>query len=388
MQPEGCMKDTRVDLLKALMEWALDRYGPQVYWMCGIAGTGKSTISHSLCELLAEKHMLGASYFCSRSSEETNNATRIIPTIASMIAGWSPPVMAHLLELLDEDRDLARSRRPREQLEHLIARPLRSSIVCTDTSMAYKIVVIDGLDECSDMIAVGQLVTAILKGVSSIPIKIFISSRDEHWIRKPFEEAKTLDIFQLHEIEKDIVQGDIKTYISRSLSQISDLDEQHLVALQRQVSILVKRADRLFIYAAIVMRVVGDGTWGWENRLNQIIDNAKMSDSSDSTARLDELYNDILSQAFRPKTRFQNEGLIIRELLSATVFLWYPLSAFGIAALLGRERSDINSALQTVKSVLHVPSNTAGSISPFHASFPDFVQSSQRHSKRPNVTSF
>jgi adenylylsulfate kinase-like enzyme len=57
------MPGTRVKFLADLEAWAVDDISSKVYWLVGMAGTGKSTISHSLCEILDGKNMLGASFF-------------------------------------------------------------------------------------------------------------------------------------------------------------------------------------------------------------------------------------------------------------------------------------------------------------------------------------
>jgi hypothetical protein len=88
--PTGCMGGTRVKILAGLEAWASDDLSNKVYWLVGMAGTGKSTILHTLCEILDGKNMLGASFFCSRGSENTRNARLIVPTIAHSLASTSP----------------------------------------------------------------------------------------------------------------------------------------------------------------------------------------------------------------------------------------------------------------------------------------------------------
>jgi hypothetical protein len=48
----GCMEGTRVKILADLEDWASDDNSKKVYWMVGMAGIGKSSISHTLCEML------------------------------------------------------------------------------------------------------------------------------------------------------------------------------------------------------------------------------------------------------------------------------------------------------------------------------------------------
>ncbi|KAG9078454.1 hypothetical protein FS749_009514, partial [Ceratobasidium sp. UAMH 11750] len=48
----GCTPNTRVDVLEQLRTWAANPTSEKVYWLNGMAGTGKSTIAYSLCENL------------------------------------------------------------------------------------------------------------------------------------------------------------------------------------------------------------------------------------------------------------------------------------------------------------------------------------------------
>jgi signal recognition particle GTPase len=47
----GCLEGTRVKILADLEAWAMDDDGCKVYWLVGMAGTGKSTISHTKCSI-------------------------------------------------------------------------------------------------------------------------------------------------------------------------------------------------------------------------------------------------------------------------------------------------------------------------------------------------
>ena len=54
--PRSCMPGTRVKILADLADWALDDGSSKVYWMVEMAGTGKSTISHTLRNSQHEKY--------------------------------------------------------------------------------------------------------------------------------------------------------------------------------------------------------------------------------------------------------------------------------------------------------------------------------------------
>ena len=58
---------------------------PPVYWLNGLAGTGKSTIAQTIAERLFAEGQLGASFFCSRDFEDRSNLDLIFPTLAAQL---------------------------------------------------------------------------------------------------------------------------------------------------------------------------------------------------------------------------------------------------------------------------------------------------------------
>ncbi|KAK0910306.1 hypothetical protein LTR02_003916 [Friedmanniomyces endolithicus] len=43
-----CLPGTRIELLKLINDWATDPAGQRMFWLCGVAGTGKSTIARTV----------------------------------------------------------------------------------------------------------------------------------------------------------------------------------------------------------------------------------------------------------------------------------------------------------------------------------------------------
>ncbi|KAF9642557.1 hypothetical protein BDM02DRAFT_3133008 [Thelephora ganbajun] len=82
----GCMKGTRGTVLDEIGLWARDFDRPPVYWLNGLAGTGKSTIAQTIAERTFADGQLGASFFCSRDFEDRRNLKFIFPTIAVQLA--------------------------------------------------------------------------------------------------------------------------------------------------------------------------------------------------------------------------------------------------------------------------------------------------------------
>ena len=369
--PTGCMKETRVKILEDLENWALnDDLSSKVYWLVGMAGTGKSTILHSLCEILDGKNMLGGSFFCSRGSENTRNARLIVPTIAYSLASTSPCIKSEVVKAIEDDPKLAESAYIKmvDQFIKLIHNPIQVSV--GNAVKTYKIIVIDALDECDNFQLVSSLIQLILEMSSAIPLKVFISSRDEPWIHDAFTSRPRLrTAFYLHEADKDMVKDDIQKYLKMSLDNIKADHGETLDTWppQSEISALLDRSGTLFIYAATAIRYISQGGRFYKSRLSAMA-NRDIKSSKLQTSTIDGLYNDILDQAC--DSMEETEVTPMRQLVSMIIFLRNPLAIQPISSL---SELDAQLYLSPLKSVIHVPTNEGGAVTPFHASFPDFV---------------
>ncbi|KAF9645834.1 hypothetical protein BDM02DRAFT_3069602, partial [Thelephora ganbajun] len=55
-----CLKGTRGTVLDEIEAWTRDFDKPSVYWLNGLAGTGKSTIAQTIAERIFADGRLGA----------------------------------------------------------------------------------------------------------------------------------------------------------------------------------------------------------------------------------------------------------------------------------------------------------------------------------------
>ncbi|KIK53099.1 hypothetical protein GYMLUDRAFT_113374, partial [Collybiopsis luxurians FD-317 M1] len=139
-----CTPETRVEIRKKIMKWANTTSGDQVYWIGGMAGTGKSTIAKSLCDAFEKENLAGA-FFCSRQLEACRDHTRIIPTIAYQLARYSQTFAEALTKELEKDRDLA-DKDINKQMDLLLKKPWE--VTAHKLTAVTAIVIIDALDEC------------------------------------------------------------------------------------------------------------------------------------------------------------------------------------------------------------------------------------------------
>ncbi|KAH7330575.1 hypothetical protein B0J17DRAFT_533229, partial [Rhizoctonia solani] len=170
-----CTKGTREATLGDLYHWSDDPDAKYVYLMNGMAGTGKTTIACSLAKLLDDDGRLGASFFCTRSSESCRDVNRIILTIVYQLARYSTAFQSVLCLALDTDPDLG-SRNPTTQFERLLREPLSQ---VKNKIPKHVVVVIDALDECNIIRPARFVFDLIVQFSAELPVKFFVTSRPE-----------------------------------------------------------------------------------------------------------------------------------------------------------------------------------------------------------------
>ena len=363
------MEGTRVKVLEDLDTWASDASSSKVYWMVGMAGTGKSTIAQTFCKNLDDKNILGGSFFASRTADETRNPHLIIPVIAYTLARASPAIKLEVVKAIEDDPSLAEPTYiyKSEQFKRLIYNPVTAS------GVGNKVVVIDAVDECANLAVVSSFITLVLEWASKSPLKIFLASRDEYRIRNAFGPRDiTREYFYLHDIEKDVVENDIRKYLEISLARIKH-DNSEEWPSPSELSGLVERSGTLFIYAATAVRYITNGDENSKSRLSALVVPGQKSIEHFETD-IDSLYVHVLEKVC--EGRELDEVDHIRKLLSITIFLRNPLPMEAITSL--SQESEAHSVLSRLSSVIHIPNQPGAVVAPFHASFPDFITNPDR----------
>ncbi|CAE6529167.1 unnamed protein product [Rhizoctonia solani] len=285
----SCTKNTRTQVLNNCMVWAGDPRGAKIYWMNGMAGTGKTTIAYSFSEELEAAGQLAASFFCTRTSRECSEAKQIVPTLAYQLARRSAPFRDALCGVLNKDPDVG-SLNAVLQFGSLLAKPL---VEARESMARNLVVVVDALDECSDPHAVTIVLDILFRFAADLPVKFFVTSRPEPSIRNSMmsgisERDRPDSILYLHEVEESLVQADIERYLKDELDHM-------LPAHATEIEQLAEQAGKLFIYAATAIRYIQPaGKFADpKQRLKTILGVTRKSKKSLSD--LDALYSAILS---------------------------------------------------------------------------------------------
>ncbi|KAK4161938.1 vegetative incompatibility protein HET-E-1 [Cladorrhinum sp. PSN259] len=375
-----CHPNTRTDLLKDIKEWAGSPEGEGIFWLNGMAGTGKSTISRTIAQSFADQGLLGASFFFKRGERDRSNAALLFTTIAAQLIVHEPGLAPHIRAAIEADSSVTR-KLLREQFEKLILKPLENLSGSLDDIKTI-VLVIDALDECErdgDIKVIISLLSQA-KSLGSIRLKTFLTSRPELPIRLGFStiKGKYQDLV-LHEIPEPIIEHDIAAYLNSELAKIRD-DYNNLPPGGRQlphdwpgpqiVKNLVQMAVPLFIFAATACRLIQDRKYGGPDRqLTKVL-----AYQTSQYSKLDATYLPVLEPLFIDLPDSEHDFLDqYQQVVGTIVLLAEPLSTTSLSKLIRIDRNVVIDLLDSLHSVLKVPTSAESPVRIFHLSFRDFL---------------
>lgn len=375
-----CASGTRVNLLRELQEWSMDP-GKPIFWLNGMAGTGKSTIARTVAQKFLDQKRLRASFFFSRGTGDLGHAGKFVTTVAYQLARSCPLLTQNICEAIDQNGDIIRQGGLRSQWKELILGPLTKLAAHQTLGLT---LVVDALDECDheqDIKTILQLFVEA-KDVTTLDLKIFVTSRPETPIRIGFRDMPEI-IYQdlaLHHISRSIVEKDISVYLRYELEKVrKDRDLPSQWPGEENIKLLIQKSDCIFIYVATACLFVRDQDWHPDEQLSIILQDDTIGDSP--TAKLDSMYTQVLKHSvFKNKEGKERAKLSVRfkKIAGSIVVLFNVLPAEGLAILLSMSKEQVGVALSSLHSVLNIPENEDDPIRLLHPSFRDFLLDGQR----------
>lgn len=375
----NCTPGTRVSLLNVLQEWAISD-GKCIFWLNGMAGTGKSTIARTFAYELSHQSILGASFFFSRGTGDLGHAAKFVSSIACQLADISPLIKGYICEAISKNGSVIRQGL-RNQWKELILRPLARLSGQPNLNLT---LVIDALDECEHEEDIGTLLQLFIeaKDVTAVKLKVFVTSRPETPIRIGFRDMPEIiyEDLVLHDIPRLIIKQDICVYLMHELVVIRK--ERNLPShwpSHETMDILIQKSNGLFIYIATACRFVRDKDWLPEEQLSIILQDDVVGDSP--TSRLDNMYTQVLRYSvLRNKVGKEKDRLSKRfkQIVGPVVVLFDVLASHELANLLSTPESQLDVTLNSLHSLLNIPKDKSLPIRLLHPSFRDFLVDTQR----------
>ncbi|KAF2723571.1 hypothetical protein K431DRAFT_301481, partial [Polychaeton citri CBS 116435] len=399
--PEGqmstCLQGTRSEILHNIQQWADSPDSKFIFWLCGKAGTGKSTISRTVAQILDKprgndkQQRLGASFFFKRGEQSRSNASLFFSTIAAQLADLIPELRTPISAALDKDSFLC-GKALQEQFEKLLLKPLLNM----DTARLPQqgvVIVIDALDECAQSTDIRQILRLLakIKTESALRLRIFLTSRPQLPIKLGFRELDINGHQNLHhdiileEVQKQTISRDIRAYFDAEFAKIRE-DRYDDVLLKDWPSeadkqALVKLAVPLFIFATTVCRFVSETKP--RTRLQLIL----AQNYTAVPSHLAKTYLPILDHLLEGKVESEKQEIIqdFRKIVGPIVLAADPLSVMSLAGLLCIQpqsiSEEIGDLLNQLHSVLEIPLNLDNPVRLLHLSFRDFLVDKEREDR-------
>ncbi|KAF9442200.1 hypothetical protein P691DRAFT_739153, partial [Macrolepiota fuliginosa MF-IS2] len=398
--PPKCHPGSRRTIKAKLEEWLFSiDHQRKMFWLHGPAGVGKSAVAQTFAELARDGTRLGAAYFFSALDDtlRRSNPLRVVPSLAYQLAILNEPYKQALTHLLATDPAILYAAL-HVQFQRLIIEPF--SLLASHSRQATEnpyLIVVDGLDECSDERAQCKLVQLISNAAqrSDLPLLWLVCSRPEPHITYTFSRLDSDILCDRGELSiDDEARADVERYLRDSFVEIHE-SYRHVITVPRggcwppqdTFGVVSRASSGLFVFASTVVRVVDDPTIGDPDAqlksLSSMLQGLEDIGIHNPLQALDIFYSRILSK-------------VPQHILSVAIqilgFCVYQDAFFGTVYYTSRKvwmfcgigQGVYYSALQKLHSVARVPSHENAPndcLSFYHKSFSDYLGSQHRSGK-------
>ena len=252
-----------MSILQKIIEWitSLENLDELILWIYNAAGAAKSAIAQTIAEM-CEKEGLGillGAFFFSRTSPGRSEGNRLIPTLAYQMAVNVPATRRHI-EHVFHTNPLVFSQNMESQRDILLSQPLKKPI-SRKPSTSRQVLIIDGLDECSDPKVQSQILAVLAPLAKEHPsLRILVASRPEHHILSFFNtqlEHATIRI-ALNDAQYR-TDDDVRMFLSSKFAEIARNHplKDHIPLSwppTSTIETIVSKASGQFIHASTIIK--------------------------------------------------------------------------------------------------------------------------------------
>jgi hypothetical protein len=211
-----CLEGTRTGILEDHVLWA-DSPGSRVLLLFGGAGTGKSSIAHTIAAHFKGLGRLGSMFCFSESEKNMRKTTSLFPHIARDLADLDENILAELCNAVQNKADRTTSSL-KMQFEKLILAPANA---IRDNLHGPIVIVIDALDESGTIEERGGLLEVLASKLKELPpnFRVIITSRPDQDIQSALVGDSDILVKKMDSIPPQSTANDIATYVSNRLAR-------------------------------------------------------------------------------------------------------------------------------------------------------------------------
>ena len=356
---ERCMPGTREDVLTLIKSWLDDLNGPNIFWLSGSPGSGKTTIASSV---VADFDCFSGQFFFHRDEAELRDPDNLWRHIALDLSLGSNHLRKFMAQALETQKANIRGLDISMQFEHLIAKPLWQVF---GTSVKPLLIVVDALDECDSY---EKLLPSLVSWSHlSKSLKLLITSRHYHKIQSRLRSVSVHHSLNTgHEVSTQ-TSDDLEKYFVTRFSEVTGLPPKW--PGPAKVSFLVRKAAGLFVWAKSAMDFILCSGGDPEERLNII-----SADSGEGIDDVDSLYHQVISVALQGLRKPEKSGL--KLVLGSIIIAKNPLRIKDLTELLGVKDAWLNSIIGQLSPILSI--SIMSYLHVCHQSVTDFLLDSER----------
>ena len=221
----GLACQARIDLLSKITAWFDDNSAPNILWLCGAPGTGKTTVLWTLIEGLKRQQRC-AGFFFFRPGEHT--PSKLWRTLAFEMARFHPAIESEIYSIVtNRANDKLDLSDVEVTFSKLVSGPLKTANSLR--SGRDPVFLIDSLDQCrrSRDNSWEKLLNSLVQW-SSLPrhCKLIITSRPQSDITKAFEggEMKRMELLTGDSVD-DYTMQDVCAYLNYRFAEMKKQDK-------------------------------------------------------------------------------------------------------------------------------------------------------------------
>ena len=388
IKSSGCLPKTRTEIITAIILWATQ--GEQsdgapddsipvpsgdcrVLWLCGVVGSGKSSIAIATAKILRRAGLPGSLYAFESALRNERHPLNMFSTIARHLAEHDPIRKKRLLDAI-RNPDIQKLLDCEMQFNTFILDACQNR-----SSMHETLIVIDGFDECGDEDTRKEALNILTQRANDLPkgIRILVTSRHEKDIQAALDPLpRGAALMLMAEIPEAQTLRDINLYVQHTLGDVVDLPLTEYGDDVRRLAVAAKGSFQWASTACNFVRATNDknAAKGPAQRLREVLD----SDTS-----LYALYKLTLDEHFK-NSRDEDLGSLM-AIFGGLVCAEEPLSLQLINKFIPNPTApnpnEYKRLVRVLASLLSGTHSLDTPITPVHTSFVDFLQD-QVHSGR------
>ena len=377
-----CLKGTREELLEEIVDWInnVETDTPRIFWLHGPAGTGKSSIAHTIARQFRELERLGSCFCFDRSLKENSRHKEVFSTIAQDLAKCDKSFRKQLAAIVHDDTALKKTTDVLQQWKELIMKPTKA---LSEAIMGPIVIIVDALDESGDT-ASRRVLLRILGNaftdsrITDLPsnLRILLTSRPLRDIQEALNGGTHVRQKSMDTIPSESTKRDIFHYVSDELSRVD-----FGVSNQEVFASLAGSSGQIFEWARLACAYIrgdddtGTGLEPYE-RFNAIMTHSK----NDHVPLLDGMYKFTLETIFPKKPPLSQRDLGLRRFKSVMAQILGMMEPLSLDALTSmrchfKDLAEINvhTIVAPMAALLSGTTDPSVPIRPLHASFAEFL---------------